>query len=528
VSETASTIHRFQIPASLSRTRWRSNALCLGLCLLVVFVALGIPAQAIEADQTYIEQRFPKPLSEYQDTEISGTVAKLLHRVQVEPFNLIASLIFFCAIVHTFLTSFFRRISNRYQRQFDALEADEEHTELGHAIAHRRDQLQFRAHVWAFMGAVEAVFGIWLVPLFLCIVLIKGWPTLLSYGSSVNAAEPIFVVVIMAMASSRPILAIAEWALAGIARIGRDSPAAWWLTILTVGPLLGSFITEPGAMTICALLLRDRIYYLGPSRDLRYATLGLLFVGVSVGGTLSHFAAPPVVMVATIWNWDFFHMLGTFGWKAALGIAISNGLYFIRFRHELSVLGTRLPIEPSFRRPIPRRIIAYHLLFIVWTVMTAHYPTLVILGFLFFIAFLQATSRHQENSSVRGPLLVGFFLLALILHGTLQQWWLQPILSSLSEWPLMTAATILTAFNDNAAITYLASLVPGFSDQLKYAVMAGAVTGGGLTVIANAPNPVGESILGNQFGENGISAIGLFVGALIPTFIVGACFMLLR
>jgi hypothetical protein len=44
----------------------------------------------------------------------------------------------------------------------------------------------------------------------------------------------------------------------------------------------------------------------------------------------------------------------------------------------------------------------------------------------------------------------------------------------------MLAATILTAFNDNAATTYLASHVPGFSDALKYVVIAGAVTGGGL------------------------------------------------
>ena len=92
----------------------------------------------------------------------------------------------------------------------------------------------------------------------------------------------------------------------------------------------------------------------------------------------------------------------------------------------------------------------------------------------------------------------------------------------------MLGATLLTALNDNAAITYLASLVPGFSDELKYAVVAGAVTGGGLTVIANAPNPGGESILVSRFGDEGISALRLFLWALIPTVIRGAAFMLLR
>jgi Na+/H+ antiporter NhaD/arsenite permease-like protein len=87
-------------------------------------------------------------------------------------------------------------------------------------------------------------------------------------------------------------------------------------------------------------------------------------------------------------------------------------------------------------------------------------------------------------------------------------------------------STVLTAFNDNAAITYLASLVPGFTDTMKHAVVAGAVTGGGLTVIANAPNPAGQSILGQYFPD-GISPVGLLLGALGPTLIVATAFLVL-
>ena len=158
----------------------------------------------------------------------------------------------------------------------------------------------------------------------------------------------------------------------------------------------------------------------------------------------------------------------------------------------------------------------------------AHYPLLVVLGFLFFLAFVEATRRYQVVTSLRGPLLVGFFLLALVIHGRIEQWWIEPVLSSLSEWPLMIGAMLLTALNDNAAITYLASLVPGFSDSLKYAVVAGAVAGGGLTVIANAPNPAGQSILVSRFGDEGISAVKLFLWAILPTVIMGGAFMLLR
>jgi hypothetical protein len=330
------------------------------------------------------------------------------------------------------------------------------------------------------------------------------------------------------MASSRPILRIAERGLAAVAGVGGYGAAAWWITILSLGPLLGSFITEPGAMTICALLLRNRIYSLGPSKELRYATLGLLFVGVSVGGTLSHFAAPPVVMVASVWQWDFSHMLTNFGWKAAFGIFLATAVYFFWFRKELFSLAPKRLRDVYDSRPIPKRIMVIHVLFMGWTVATAHYPTLVIVSFLFYLAFVQATARHQENAAIRAPLLVGFFLISLVFHGTCQQWWLEPVLGGLGQWPLMISATILTGFNDNAAITYLASLVPNFSAELKYAVMAGAVTGGGLTVIANAPNPVGQAILGKEFGEGGVSPLGLFLAAVIPTVIVGACFMLFK
>ena len=471
---------------------------------------------------------FPKPLAEYQDQQVSGLAEKLFHRIAVEPFNLVATLIFACAITHTFLTSVFSRKSHRYQAEFNALAPLENDVAHGKAVARRRDKLQFRAQLFRFMSEVEVVFGIWLVPLFLAIILLKGWPTLVIYSASINSAEPIFVVAIMAMASSRPVLRMAERLLASLARLGGYGPAAWWLAILTIGPALGSFITEPGAMTICALLLRNHLYKLGLSLELRYATLGLLFVGVSVGGTLSHFAAPPVVMVAGAWGWDSLHMLINFGWKAALGIFLSAFLYFSRFRRELFALTPASPGNLSYSSPIPKRIIVTHLLFLGWTIATAHYPTLVILGFLFFLGFVQATGRHQEVGSVRGPLLVGFFLISLVFHGTCQQWWLEPVLRQLSEWPLMIGATILTGFNDNAAITYLASLVPDFSEHLKYAVMAGAVTGGGLTVIANAPNPVGQAILAPEFGEDGVSPLALFRAALLPTVIVGTCFMIFR
>jgi hypothetical protein len=281
------------------------------------------------------------------------------------------------------------------------------------------------------------------------------------------------------------------------------------------------------------LLLAKQFYALKPRFRLAYATLGLLFVNVSVGGTLTHFAAPPVLMVARAWGWDIAFMLKTFGWVAAVGIVLSNVAYWLAFRRDFNQLQSGSEASGAVRHwderdePVPVWVTVGHLLFMAWSVASAHYPAFLLGGFLFFLAFLEVTEDYQGHFDLRSPILVGFFLAGLVIHGGLQQWWIAPVLGRLSEVPLMLGATVLTAFNDNAAITYLATLVPGITTGMQYAVVAGAVTGGGLTVIANAPNPAGQSIL-NRFFRDGISALGLFLGALPATVIVGLCFLLLR
>ena len=128
---------------------------------------------------------------------------------------------------------------------------------------------------------------------------------------------------------------------------------------------------------------------------------------------------------------------------------------------------------------------------------------------------------YQSQLELRTPLLVGFFLGGLVIHGGLQGWWIAPVLASLAEEPLFIAATVLTAFNDNALITYLATLVPDLSEPLKIAVVEGAVVGGGMTVIANAPNPAGQALLSRFFG-GAVLPIGLAAGAILPTLIAAA------
>lgn len=186
------------------------------------------------------------------------------------------------------------------------------------------------------------MFGIWVIVLIGAITYCYDWRAVLDYiGHEVKFTEPMFVVVIMAMAGTRPVLRVAEACLRAIAGVGRGSVGASWLAILIVAPLLGSFITEPAAMTIGALLLARQFHALKPSPRLAYATLGLLFVNVSVGGTLTHFAAPPVLKVAGPWQWTTPFKFLHFGWNAALGIVIASTLYYFVFRRELGGLETK-------------------------------------------------------------------------------------------------------------------------------------------------------------------------------------------
>lgn len=490
---------------------------------LVAFFAL--PALSSAAAE------FPRALSSYAAEDGAGLGEVLRARAAAEPFNTAALVIFVAAIVHTFLTAKFRH----WAHVVDERHAQKRPRAVGSVLDQDEDgvpdEVCFGAQILHFLGEVEAVFGIWALALMGAIAWFFDWHVAVDYvGHHVNFTEAMFVVVIMAIAGTRPVLWIAEKALRALAGLGRGTVGAWWITILIVGPVLGSFITEPAAMTIAALLLARQFYAYRPSARFGYATLGLLFVNVSVGGTLTHFAAPPVLMVAAPWSWNTPFMFLHFGWKAIVGIIVATLAYYFFFRTELRTMNERRTAPDEKKAgsdaPIPAWVVVVQLLFMAFVVMMAHYPPLFIGAFLFFLAFSQATAHHQGRLELKAPLLVGFFLAGLVVHGGVQGWWIDPVLRSLGETQLFLGATLLTAVNDNAAITYLATLVPEFTPALKYAVVAGAVTGGGLTVIANAPNPAGQNIL-QRFFPQGVSPLKLFLAAVLPTVVMAAAFLLL-
>lgn len=388
-----------------------------------------------------------------------------------------------------------------------------------HDWAHNFPHGSLRQNLIEFLAETEIVFGMWAALLFLIIIGQNQSVTPASkYIDSLNFTEAKFVLAIMVMAASKPVLRAAEQFINGLARLlPLPSGAAFYFVALGIGPVLGSFITEPAAMTLIALILRQRLYSRDVSKTFAYATLGLLLVNVSVGGVLTHFAAPPVLMVAGKWNWGLSYMFTHFGWRGLLTTITGTIIVMALFTRELKKIA---PAEER-KGTIPVWLTLMHLALIGLTVVFAHHENIFFGIFMIFLGLTVATKEYQEPLKLREGLLVGFFLAGLVTLGSLQAFWLKPLLESLDVNQLYFGATGLTAITDNAALTYLGSLSPGLSEQMKIALVAGAVTGGGLTVIANAPNPAGVGILRHSkfFQENGLSPLFLLLGATGPTLV---------
>jgi hypothetical protein len=332
-----------------------------------------------------------------------------------------------------------------------------------------------------------------------------------------------FVFAIMVIAASRPVLQTATDAVGWARRLLPVHPArAGYFLSLSLVPLLGSLITEPAAMTLAALMLRETLFSRNVSARLKYATLGVLFVNVSIGGVLTNFAAPPVLMVAAQWDWSSAYMFSTFGWKATVAVLANALVATWLFRTELSekALGA---VETRAER-VPMTFVAVNLAILAAVVATNHDPEVFMGLFLLFLGLAESYKRFHGRLLLREGLMVGFFLAGLVVLGGQQKWWLQAALSSMNESALYYGAAALTAITDNAALTYLGSLVEGVSAEFRYALVAGAVTGGGLTVIANAPNPAGFAILKGTFDEQSINPLWLFLWALPPTLVAIGCF----
>lgn len=422
-----------------------------------------------------------------------------LFAVPPQPVEIAAAGAFAAALAHTFAAPTIERLAHRHP---------------GHAR-------------WLHpLGEVELVFGFWAAVLLVAFAALAGALPAFDYAQSRSYAEPVFVFVVMVIAGSRPVLHAVRRAVAGGARVlplPRPLAVAW--LCLAAVPLTGSLITEPAAMTIAALALAPIVFRTDVPEWPKYFALGVLLVNISIGGMLTSYAAPPVLMVTTAWGWDSAFMLQTFGWKAALGVLVNaSAAVFLLRRHlvadgDVAGAGSDLSAAPA--------VVVVHLLALAAAVWLAHEPLALALLVGVFVAFVRCSRRHQDRLLIREALLVAVFLAGLVLLGGLQRWWLQPLVAALDPVALFFGALGLTAITDNAALTYLGAQIAGLSTEAKYMLVAGAVAGGGLTVIANAPNPAGLALVRRGFADETVGVGGLLLGALAPTAVAAAAFLLL-
>lgn len=419
--------------------------------------------------------------------------------------EILGTIFFALAILHTFLVRFFHILSEKYEK--------------GSVLY----------GVFHFLAEIEVVFGIWAALFLICKIIVIGWIPTVEYMDSLHFTEPLFVFAIMVLSATRPVLESArkfiQFCGAMVQKIVPASPQVIDICVLLIlGPLSGSLITEPAAITVTALLLRDMLQT--STERMIYFLIAVLFVNISIGGALTPFAAPPILMVAKTWGWDIAYTFTHFGWKSMAAVIVNSLFFAWYFRKEISSstisLG-QLSKRNEFRN-IPFGIVFVHFVFLILLVVTSHHPNIFMGLLLLFLGVATVTQKYQQALRLRESLLVAFFLAGIMVFGPFQKWWLQPLLESLSDGALFWSATFLTAVTDNAALTYLGTQVSGLSEASKYALVAGAIAGGGLTVIANAPNAAGYSILNAKFPNGSMSPVKLLGAALVPTLI--ACLFL--
>jgi len=420
--------------------------------------------------------------------------------MSISKIQVIAFLLFVIAISHTFVTSFFEKLSHKRKHSHPNL-----------------------AKFYHLLSEVEVVFGIYGFLLFIAMLLVEDLSFFKVYFNNLKFTEPKFVFAMMLMSGTSPILSVSKNILIKISNLlPFDQRKSFFFVVMTLGPLLGSFITEPAAMTVTALILYETFYQETLTKNFKFGLLALLLVNISIGGTLTSFAAPPVVMVAHAWALDSKMLLLNLGYKAIMAILISNFIFSLMFKSDLKGIFK----GHVAKKEVPKGIIFTNLIFLALLVLVSHVDDLIILILILFLGFYMIYKEHFDDLKIKESLMVGFFLSSLIFIGNIQSFWIKEVIHSLNDFGLFVGATLLTGITDNALLTYLGSLSP-MTESMKWSLLAGAVTGGGLTVIANAPNLIAVSLFKDKFIPEGVNPVKLLIAALIPTLVTFLCFYFL-
>src|SRR5919108_1097115 len=135
------------------------------------------------------------------------------------PIELLATVLFGLAVLHTFCVKRFAH------------------------WAHQHPPGSVTENLLHFLAETEVVFGLWAATLFLGIASLQGSVhAAVDYIEGLNFTEPKFVLVVMVVAATRPVVTLAEKLISLVARlIPAPESVAFYIAALIFGPLLGSF-----------------------------------------------------------------------------------------------------------------------------------------------------------------------------------------------------------------------------------------------------------------------------------------------
>lgn len=441
----------------------------------------------------------------------ASITSELLLDVSTTPFDLFSALFFFLAIVHALSTRYLAELADKLERK--------KSTKIDLGVFPR----SFRIELVRFLSETEVVFGLWVIPQLIAMTYFYNWNHVLEFLDGLHFVEPLYVATVLIVILSRPIEEIIEQTFGALSRIDKGSCRIWWWLALTLGPLLGSVLKETSAMLISCAILADRFFTAKPSTRFKYVTFALLLVNVSLGGALTNFGSSSILMVRDTWGWTSSFVFNSFGIPVLLSIFTLNFIVYLFFRKELQKL--ELPIsEYESGTPCQLWVKLAYVAILAWIIFHGNYPVVFIGTLVLFVGLHQAIFGKKEELKLRPGIMIGFFLAGLIIHGTLQEWWVSPLFRHCSEQGLFPLSVVLSAFNQNALVTYMALHVQAFNDLDKYYIVAGSLLGGGLTLFGNSPNFAAFSIL-RPFFPRGISLFKVFAIALCFVLIVSGFFL---
>ncbi|WP_348663117.1 putative Na+/H+ antiporter [Chlamydia vaughanii] len=426
-----------------------------------------------------------------------------------------AAILFFCSILHTFLTPWLYSQCQLCQ-----------HKKM--IFPERWKKYLWLSEFYRLVSRVELVFVLWAAPLFLWFLYSEGYKVTMGYFNSRNYVFSLFIVIMLILLESRPIVYFSERIFSNIAKIGRQSPRCWWWTLMIACPLSSIFLKETGAMIIAATLLARNFYKFSPSPRFAYATMGLLFSNISIGGLTSGLSSRALFIILPSVRWGNSFILKYFCWKSIIAMLISTTIYYLIFRKEFDNFPKVVTNPSMMNERVPKWIICVHIILVGSVIFARSIPLLMAAILIFYLGFQKFTIFYQHSIRTAKVCFVGLFYAGLVIFGELQEWWVLEIMHRMSDFGYLITSYTLSIFLDNALVNYLVHNLPVATDCFLYLVIAGCMSAGGLTIISNMPNIVGYLIIRPTFPSSSVSLGWLFLSALGPSIISLMTFWILK